>query len=216
MQAYLNPKKPVSLEWNMNELDDFIHEFIHMTEYDTAAAVRYVTREVAVNAAQRTPIGETSRAIAGWSAVAKNLNFTVPSSSASRSGDSSYREHLTGSNQFIEFYNNVPYIIYLEYGWSKQAPLGMVRIAIAEVKSSGILPAILAKSYEDRWNDLGGTERYEKQASILSRGLPAVKTKVPSRRSIAAHLSAERRKRRASHRSSAVLTKIQKSFSGSK
>lgn len=36
----------------------------------------------------------------------------------------------------IWIYNNVPYIIRLEYGHSKQAPNGMVRLALAEVEAS--------------------------------------------------------------------------------
>ncbi|QHJ80235.1 MAG: hypothetical protein [Bacteriophage sp.] len=37
-----------------------------------------------------------------------------------------------GTTQVIYFVNNVPYAIPLEYGHSKQAPNGMVRIAVME------------------------------------------------------------------------------------
>lgn len=36
----------------------------------------------------------------------------------------------------IWIYNNVPYIVRLEYGWSSQAPQGMVRLSLAEVEAS--------------------------------------------------------------------------------
>lgn len=35
----------------------------------------------------------------------------------------------------IWLFNNVPYIIELEYGWSTQAPNGMVRLSIAEIEA---------------------------------------------------------------------------------
>jgi hypothetical protein len=210
--AYFGSKNPVSIEWNLNKFDGFVKEFIKKTEYDTASVVRYISREVAMRATARTPIGQTQRAAAGWSAAGRNLNFNVPSSSESESGDSTYSEVLSGQNPRVEFNNNVPYVIYLEYGWSRQAPLGMVRISIAEVRASGKLPALLAKSYEKRWNNIDADERYETQEQILSRGLGAVRNIVPSKRSIAAHLSAELRARRRGHRTSGALSRIQKSF----
>lgn len=36
--------------------------------------------------------------------------------------------------QTIHFRNNVPYSVRLEYGWSQQAPTGMVRVTIAEAQ----------------------------------------------------------------------------------
>lgn len=207
----------ISFDWNLSgesvssgSLDDYIKAFIEGTEYDTASAVRYVTREVLSRVVERTPVN-THRAVAGWSAAGRALDVSVPSSSKSQAGDSSYRERLTGKNPRVEFNNNVPYVIYLEYGWSKQAPLGMVRISVAEVQSAGVLPAILTRSYEKRWED--PSKWYEISDDVLTRGLSRVKTVVPSRRSVAAHLSAELRQRRAQHRSSAALTKMQKSFS---
>lgn len=37
-----------------------------------------------------------------------------------------------GGGIHIEIFNSVPYIIYLEFGWSTQAPRGMVRISLAQ------------------------------------------------------------------------------------
>ena len=36
----------------------------------------------------------------------------------------------------IWLYNNLPYIVRLEYGWSKQAPSGMVRLSLSEVEAA--------------------------------------------------------------------------------
>lgn len=40
----------------------------------------------------------------------------------------------------IWVYNNVPYIVRLEFGWSSQAPEGMVRLSVAEVESAFATP----------------------------------------------------------------------------
>jgi hypothetical protein len=36
----------------------------------------------------------------------------------------------------IWLYNNLPYIVRLEFGWSKQAPNGMVRLSLAEINAA--------------------------------------------------------------------------------
>jgi len=205
----------VSMEYSFQQLDRFIKEFVKGTEYDTAAAVKYTARELGIRIVDKMPY-RTGRAAAGWSAAGRALNFSVPNSAASRSGDSGYGEIMTGSAPRITFVNNVDYVLFLEYGWSAQAPLGMVRISVAEMMSNGTLPALLAKSYEDRWEGMEhGMDRYSKQASILGRGLGKVRTIVPSRRSVAARVSNQLRARTKSHVSTKVLSNIQKSFSES-
>jgi hypothetical protein len=49
----------------------------------------------------------------------------------------------------IEIRNNLEYILPLEYGWSGQAPLGMVRLSVAEM--SGAAPAELAALFKASW-----------------------------------------------------------------
>lgn len=36
----------------------------------------------------------------------------------------------------IWLYNNLPYIVRLEFGWSSQAPAGMVRLSVAEIEAA--------------------------------------------------------------------------------
>ncbi len=48
--------------------------------------------------------------------------------------------------------NNVDYIIFLEYGWSAQAPFGMVRISMRKIR--GLLPKELDDSYRRDWNKI--------------------------------------------------------------
>jgi len=51
---------------------------------------------------------------------------------------------------YIELINGVPYIVFLEYGWSKQAPMGMVRIAIRKMR--GRMPKLITEEYMYLWN----------------------------------------------------------------
>ena len=59
---------------------------------------------------------------------------------------------LTRLNKYIEMINNVSYIIFLEYGWSAQAPFGMVRISMRKMR--GKLPKELDDGYRREWNKL--------------------------------------------------------------
>ena len=69
-------------------------------------------------------------------------------------GEGSFSSNLKGySKKYVELINGVDYIIFLEYGYSKQAPAGMVRIAIRKMK--GQLPNLMSDEYLANWNTLG-------------------------------------------------------------
>lgn len=65
---------------------------------------------------RRTPI-DTGRARAGWLL-----------------DDASVYHYRGATRVRIKITNAVPYVRYLEYGWSKQAPAGMVRISLLELE----------------------------------------------------------------------------------
>jgi len=44
-------------------------------------------------------------------------------------------EKYTGSSPHASVVNSVPYIVMLEFGWSKQAPKGMLRISLKELRA---------------------------------------------------------------------------------
>ena len=77
---------------------------------------------------------DTGRARAGWYPAARRLNMpwsesgrdTRAIADGKKSGD--YGEVLFGPVKWIDLINAVHYILYLEYGWSNQALLGMVRL----------------------------------------------------------------------------------------
>lgn len=76
-----------------------------------------------------TPV-DTGRARANWF-IAEGAPITQATESTTPSNEA---PGLTG-RQPIYITNNLPYIIALEYGHSGQAPFGMVRIALAQIKT---------------------------------------------------------------------------------
>ncbi|MCK9532605.1 MAG: HK97 gp10 family phage protein [Gammaproteobacteria bacterium] len=83
----------------------------------------------------RTP-RDTGRAKGNWIPT-----ISIPSSDITDNTDEAMaksQSNLVASQSAGKvFYiaNNLPYIVPLEYGWSKQAPGGMVRLTIQEIKS---------------------------------------------------------------------------------
>jgi len=53
-------------------------------------------------------------------------------------------------NKYIEIINGVSYIVFLEYGFSKQAAYGMVRVSMREIGKKK-LPQDMAEKYRDEW-----------------------------------------------------------------
>lgn len=78
---------------------------------------------------QRTPV-DTGRARANWFLAEGEPRIETKQSTAPETPPK-----LSG-NTVIYLTNSLPYIVPLEYGHSKQAPFGMVRVSIAEVSAS--------------------------------------------------------------------------------
>lgn len=53
---------------------------------------------------------------------------------------------------WIEIVNGVSYMIFLEYGWSKQAPYGVVRLSMREMRKAR-LPKDMIRKYREVWNN---------------------------------------------------------------
>lgn len=85
----------------------------------TETIVRRVAVDLHGRITLRTPV-DTGRARAGWGLG------EVPSVPGI--------QPITG-HQPVYITNNVPYIVYLEQGSSQQAPIGMVRVSLAEIEA---------------------------------------------------------------------------------
>ncbi|RLC65537.1 MAG: hypothetical protein DRI01_00560 [Chloroflexi bacterium] len=110
-------------------------------------ALRKLAFDLLARIAKRTPV-DTGRARAGWLTGMKALarktgqspNIRFEGSNVSRKAiaqgekEGSYKETDSAGKKVIEITNSVRYVIYLEYGWSKKSPRGMVRVTISEFK----------------------------------------------------------------------------------
>jgi len=74
--------------------------------------LRTVALDFERRAADKTPVGDTGRAKGGW--------------------------RTKKAGKFWDVVNGVPYIVPLEFGHSRQAPAGMVRVSIAELTGDDV------------------------------------------------------------------------------
>jgi hypothetical protein len=97
---------------------------------------------------------DTGRCQAGWYVSAQKLGVQHEFGSSAEveegKGLSGYHEVLTGSKRYIEMINGVKYAIFLEYGSSRQAPYGMVRVSFREITGDK-MPAEMGSELQREW-----------------------------------------------------------------
>lgn len=94
--------------------------------------------EFAKRVVLRTPV-KTGRARANWQAAEGSPDRTV-TQQTDKAGTITFTRaaamfRQVGIDRKLYFTNSLPYILPLEFGHSKQAPGGMVRLTIAELDS---------------------------------------------------------------------------------
>lgn len=106
---------------------------LHLTQR-TAQLLTLIVAETDAQLKMRSPV-DTGRFRASWSIGLNQVNPTVapdtPSGQPVVAADPSIPAVTIGSTVYIT--NSLPYARRLEYGWSKQAPAGMVRRTAAEM-----------------------------------------------------------------------------------
>lgn len=81
---------------------------------------------------RRTPV-DTGRAAAGWRWGRNAAGRAGARPDASVMG----RATTSRTGRFAwTIWNPVPYVVYLEYGWSRQAPRGMLRVAFSDLAAN--------------------------------------------------------------------------------
>jgi hypothetical protein len=113
-------------------------EFARAAPEQARAVVRKVATDVLTKTVLRSPV-DTGRFRANWA-----TSFGAPSYRVTSDTDASGQIAITrGARTISRAYgdypiyitNSLPYAIPLEYGYSKQAPAGMVRITVAEFQT---------------------------------------------------------------------------------
>lgn len=85
-----------------------------------------VALELLGSLVEKSPV-DTGRFKANWTVSDLKPGSTIPDP---RDGIEALKSFKPGNSIFIS--NNLPYARKLEYGWSKQAPSGMVRLTVQE------------------------------------------------------------------------------------
>jgi len=149
------------------ETKDFnrsIKRFMRTTDLADEIVLKKIAFDLLSNILKPEPDGthptDTGQARAGWhaavSGLGKSFNMDSRLKSTSKVSEGKrqgkYKAKLTGTKKYIEMVNAVGHIVFLEYGWSKQAPLGMVRISMRKMR--GKLPKELGREYKKAWRKM--------------------------------------------------------------
>jgi hypothetical protein len=104
------------------------------------AVVRKVELDISTRVIMATPV-DTGRARGNWNPsigqpdTSTDAERKDPAGGATVAAVAGVVESGPASGRRFYLMNNLPYIIPLEYGWSKQAPSGMVRLAVQDYRN---------------------------------------------------------------------------------
>ena len=123
---------------NVGAFANVISRWSSNTKRDYTRATQAAVEELFSLIVLRTPV-DTGRARANWTVGLGAPNTTFNQAWFDKSGEdtisrarSVIRRMAQGETAYIG--NQTPYVIYLEYGHSGQAPAGMVRISVADMR----------------------------------------------------------------------------------
>ena len=110
----------------------------------------------------RHPV-DTGRARAAWYPSVRGLggNFNFSSGDNIKTSEvekgkkeGAFTDRTKNKNlKYVDLINGVRYIILLEYGYSKTAPIGMVRVSMRQMY--GAIPNMLGQEFIQEWNKVG-------------------------------------------------------------
>lgn len=109
-----------------------IDTIVERTKLDVATVVRNITFDMFAKVALRSPV-DTGRFRANW-----NVSYGVPdygttlATNQARATAEAQKALTLPVGGVVYMANGLPYAQRLENGWSKQAPVGMVRTTVAE------------------------------------------------------------------------------------
>ena len=128
------------------DFNEALSRFAKHLDLAPKQVVEHITLELWNKITEKTPV-DTGRARAGWMISTGHPATGVPAEKGKPTGKNknsaspppeprvSYPEPKITGEEVVYITNNLPYIGVLEEGSSKQAPAGMVRTSIAEVKA---------------------------------------------------------------------------------
>lgn len=115
------------------EFDVQIDEWVKATGLELGAVQRRLSFEILDGVVRRTPV-DTGLLRSNW-----HVSIGTPSEAryaVGASGNTRSRIDQATGREAVYIQNNMPYARRIEYGWSKQAPNGMVRPTLGEVQAN--------------------------------------------------------------------------------
>lgn len=98
-------------------------------------ATRKVTLDLFTSVVQKSPV-DTGRFKGNWNVSQSVPNFTATQAANAARGESEAQKALSfAAGGVVYLSNGLPYARRLEYGYSGQAPAGMVRLSVREFSS---------------------------------------------------------------------------------
>jgi hypothetical protein len=123
------------------KFDADLKKFAKTIGLETAKVRKKVAFEVFKGVVEKTPV-DTGFARSGWSMADTRAVLAEPKATKKKPLASQQPAQFKNPFDVTVIANSVPYILALEYGHSQeQAPLGMVRVTLAEVEA-GLLDAL--------------------------------------------------------------------------
>ena len=117
--------------------DSDLNRFIKRTGLETDIVIRKIVLDAHKMVTRKTPV-KTGRAKGNWNVSVSFIDRSVNESATSTPrGSPAIAPHLRKGDGLKVNYivNSLPYIRRLEYGHSKKAPNGMVRVTVNELRS---------------------------------------------------------------------------------
>lgn len=115
-----------------------VSEFAQKTGRDIDTVRKTVALDLFLGIIIQSPV-DTGRFRNNWNPSANKPNFrtteSVDKSGSNAIGNVKATIQASNSTDSLHLSNGLPYAQRLEYGWSKQAPSGMVRVNIARFQS---------------------------------------------------------------------------------
>jgi len=150
-----------SITAETKEFDRHVQQFLKKTNIASDLVLRKFAFDLLKRIMKKNPV-DTGRSRGAWYVSMEKLGMGMMSLPTGKNYNEEevkkgkqkgeFTDHTKGHwDKWIEMVNGVSYIIYLEYGWSKQAPYGMVRLSMRELRK-GKLPQDMADTIRQEWN----------------------------------------------------------------
>lgn len=132
-----------------------IDSFLRKSNLSVEIVIKKFAFDLLSRIIKKSPV-DTGRSRAGWYVAVEKLGNVKPSITTDEEREGYAKGRFTDhtkdtTDKWVEIVNGVNYIIYLEYGHSKQASYGMVRVSMRELRG-GRLPKELSKRFQRDWN----------------------------------------------------------------